>query len=113
MGLYINPTNGMSKEKWLLHVKAEPIEPNELAENYHALRRQNRIPLAWVHNGVFTALGVMIDEHEMRAFIAPNDRRPRLYFVVKLEALEDPASGVGPSEVRYYELRHTRPVTEK
>ena len=78
MGYYINPP-GMTKEKWL--------DEHAIAISYEAPQFQNIPPdcfaVCLVHNGLFTAAGIAVDERELQAFNEKSDPRPKVWLIVR------------------------------
>ncbi len=83
MGMYINPTNDMTKEQFLKAADAvilrNPAWPAPMGKVYVCL----------VDNGAFTAAGVAYDKREMEAFNyrSPDDLRPKLWLEVTINKL--------------------------
>lgn len=87
MGYYINPSN-MSKEIWLAeHGKRVPQE--EISSHDYS---GSTIPVCLVHNGAFTAAGVVYCSREAEAFLEP-DGRMKIWFLVEKKALIDTFHG--------------------
>lgn len=85
MGVYINPTNGQTKEQWLEENAIElPYPPTirDLDEKHSMV--------CLVNNWQFTAAGVAYDEVELREFLH-DDGREKRWFMVDTEKLLDPA----------------------
>ena len=81
MGMYINPS-GMSKEDWLLN-NAIPVKLQELS-NFDW--KSDKVPVALLDNGMFTAAGVCFNKEEFEVFSNPDGRR-KLWFTVSKEKL--------------------------
>jgi hypothetical protein len=81
MGYYINPTDGRSKERWLMDEgKTAPGTP-----------RWGDVPgshlVCLVDNGWMTAAGIVFSPQELEAFMQPGDDRPKIWFWVPDEKL--------------------------
>lgn len=100
MGIYINPTNGQTKEEWLKEHATDPKEPLMRAcedINYQSVKEAGYLPVCLIDNGGFTAAGVAYNEDELKVFITRNGGRPTTWFLVPIEKLNDPSSGIrGP-----------------
>lgn len=84
MGYYIN-VKDMSKEEFLaFHGGVPSQEPPDFDEEV----AKGKLPVCWVHNGAFTAAGICYDKRELEAFNQPDDKRPKLWFSVPREQLE-------------------------
>lgn len=90
MGYYINPTDGLTKEEWLMKfgerkdgvVQQEVDTWNEIPENCLAV--------CLVDNGPFTAAAIAYKESEFEVFKDnTNDDRPKTWFLVEKEMLEE------------------------
>lgn len=80
MGYYINPQN-MSKEKFLtsngITVPGNTLEWDAVPSGC--------LPVVLIKNPMFTAAGIAYCKEELTAFTNPNDRRPRIIFVVDIK----------------------------
>ncbi len=84
MGAYVNPPNGGSfseeaaKAEWLKKFAEETQGPTQPDAEY--------VPLCWVHNYHFTAIGVGFSPNEVKAFVgSSDDLRPKRWFRAKRE----------------------------
>lgn len=85
MGVYINPTNGQTKEQWLKDNAIElpyPPAPRDL-DKEHSI-------VCLVNNWQFTAAAVAYDKRELRAFLQ-DDGREKTWWLVETKLLLDPA----------------------
>lgn len=98
MGYYINPPN-QTKEQFLAE-KAMQISKDEFATFEF---KRDLVPLCWMDNGAFSALGIAYNQSEIRAFAAP-DRRIKKFYVVPLETLKDPMTGIDNLESLLFKL---------
>lgn len=87
MGIYVNPTDGSTKEQWLAKHGEQIARPSWPPP-------QGRAIVCLVDNRIFTAAGVCDTERELRAFTGPTDHRPKKWFTVPCAALADPVSGL-------------------
>lgn len=80
MGYYINPPNE-TKEEFLQRegTKFSPIEWKNVPDD--------SLPVVLINNGFFTAAGIAYSKRELEAFIVPADRRPKSFYLVKIEKL--------------------------
>lgn len=87
---YINPTN-CTKEEWLIQ-NGVAITMAE-ARNYFKDCDGSVavLPVCLVDNGHFTAAGVAKDQFELDRWFGPNDYRPRRFYMVPVEALNEEA----------------------
>lgn len=85
MGVYINPTNGMTKEQFL-EVYGTRITPHD-AENFD-FTRDDALPVCLIDNGDFSAAGVGYNSEEIAVFCDKADPRPRTYFEVPFDRLD-------------------------
>ncbi len=83
MGLYINP-NDSSKEQWL-QSKAREVTQDE----FKFETGTGEVPLVWVDNGPFSALGVTYSEREFKEFTRSDDPRPRKFYYASLADVQD------------------------
>jgi len=92
MGAYINPIDE-TKEQWLEKNGTEVpfLDKWDIPENH--------FPVVLVDNGPFTAAGIAYCESELKAFINPEDWRPKRYFIVPIHRLHE----VSPELERYME----------
>ena len=93
MGCYINPETE-TKEEFLRRVGT----PLQEAPKWDEIPKGS-LAVCWVNNGPFSAAGVAFDERELEAFMVPEDRRPKKWFIVTIEDLR----GVCPLEHYYTE----------
>lgn len=85
MGMYINPTDGSTKEKWLLkHGRQVMLDEAREKADFNS----GPLPVCLVDNGPFTAAGICYDARELEAFTSPTDYRPKYWFLVDKELLE-------------------------
>lgn len=99
MGYYINPTTS-TKEAWLKE-NAKAITRTH-AENFDLSNREQAL-VVLINNGAFTAAGIAYDNNE-RAALMYEDGRPRNYFVVETEKLNEDV-GLGKSFISWYKAR--------
>ncbi len=85
MGYYINPPSG-TKEEWLNNNGLEVTGPEWglLATNF-----PGRVYVCLVDNGPFTAAAIAYNEQEFDVFNAPDDTRPRKWYVVPSDCIID------------------------
>lgn len=102
MGLYVNPTN-TTKEKWLLANARRVTAEDITGAGFAGVIREGRIPIVWMDNGPFSAVGVAFDQSEAEYF-ARHDGRPKLFYTVPRSSLADDNSGVGEGLLRDYKL---------
>lgn len=81
MGCYVNPPNE-TKEDFLLRC-GEPVQGILKWKNVP----KGFLPVMLINNGPFTAAGIAYCEEELHAFTRPDDLRPKLLFLVKIEDL--------------------------
>lgn len=91
MGYYINPTDGRSKESWLIE-EGRQIPYSKVLdlfdeETFEA--SDGMVPVCLVDNGGFTAAGIAYDVQEAKAFMQPTDDRPKVWYAVSREKLRD------------------------
>lgn len=85
MGLYINPA-GETKEDWLTkHARIINQKDAEIMMT----KIEEEIPICLVKNQLFSAAAIIYDDREMREFTRTDDHRPKKYFAVKIQDLED------------------------
>jgi hypothetical protein len=97
MGIYINPTNGQTKEAWLAE-RATPYDAIlDVPFTFARLHARGSVPVCLVDNGLFTAAAVCYSQDELEAFAMP-DGRPKRWFTLSLAALSD-ASGISERDV--------------
>lgn len=89
MGCYINPGNE-TKEAFLQR-EGRVISVNE------ATITEDEYPVCLVNNGPFTAAAVGFSMSEVAAFSRSDDRRPKVWFMVRREKL------LGVSDLAEYE----------
>lgn len=85
MGCYINPRN-CTKEQWLYRNGMVWEETPEWGE-----QNSDEMLVCLMDNGIFTAAGVVYDHLEYQAFTAPGDPRPKTWFSVKRDLLQEVA----------------------
>lgn len=78
MGLYINPPS-MEKESFLVEY-ATPLNAPPKEFNF---KESEHLPVCWMYNGNFTAVGIATSMRELQAFSVPSDARPKRWFLVK------------------------------
>jgi hypothetical protein len=71
MGYYINPSGGLTKERWLLENGAQYGK----TVKYEDIKSKGYVPLIWVDNGLFSALGIAYSKREFLEFNDPKDDR--------------------------------------
>lgn len=88
MGFYINPADGSSKEEFiekygkpLFHIPSENFD----------FVGSDSLPVCWVVNNGFTAACIVYCARELHAFCNPSDTRPKSWFLIKKEHLEEEA----------------------
>lgn len=87
MGIYVNP-EGMTKEEWLARF-GKPITREQ------AFLSPEHLPVVWVDNGPFTAVGVADTERELAAFLDdPMDHRPKALYLCRREDLRAVVGGL-------------------
>lgn len=96
MGLYINPTDGSTKEQWLAKYGKHATMIEALAWDYS---RDDALPVILVDNGLFTAAWVTHARDPAVRAIRPNERRPMTVFLVPKEYLKNKSSGIGTDEL--------------
>jgi hypothetical protein len=99
MGMYINPTNGQTKEEWLKDNIVSDFDGRK--PEFPTGANTAYLPVVLVDNFNFTALGVAFDEREFRLFNSPNDDREKHWYLVTKESLLDPKAGLEPHHVEY------------
>lgn len=87
MGLYINPTDGSSKEEWLHRNSTE-----RTAFRPYTHRVGSDVVVCLVDNGFFTAAGICYTQNELEAF-GYDDGRPKLWFFVPEDKLAEFMNG--------------------
>jgi hypothetical protein len=101
MGIYINPTTGMSKEEFLqkhgTKVKEEYVKKFYTKDSLHT----KWIPVALVQNIGFTAAGVAYNATECNRFISGADDRPYSWHLVPIATLNEQA-GIDPDSLKLY-----------
>ena len=103
MGIYINPTNGQSKEEWL-NERGEKFNYTTEVSVVKPLMEHHKIIVCLVVNGMFTAAAVAFDNSELRAFANPNDLRPKTWYMVHIDKLLD-HSGISERVLRAVGLK--------
>jgi len=102
MGLYVNPTK-TTKEEWLM-ANGCPVTSDDITGvRFADVIRKGRIPLVWMDNGPFSAVGVAFNQREAEAF-AQHDGRSKLFFTVPRDSLSNEDSGVGERLLLRYNL---------
>lgn len=89
MGVYINPTshdNAEEAKRVFLNNYAKPISEQEFL---NAEFDPENIYIAHMDNGMFTAVGVMYSEGELKYVqeAYPNDNRPHKFYVIAKDTL--------------------------
>lgn len=90
MGIYINPTDGRSKEEWLQE-HGTSIKREE-AQEFEGLLLQKKLAVVLIDNLMFTAAGVCFNRYETEAACRV-DRRCKSFWSVPIEALLTKQSG--------------------
>lgn len=78
MGCYVNPPGGgffseeSDKKAWLEKYAQETAGPTQPDAEF--------VPLCWVQNSHFSAIGVGWSSYEVQAFNSPSDYRPKRWF---------------------------------
>jgi hypothetical protein len=100
MGLYINPTNGQTKEEWLeTNASRLPsFQPTE--EQWQLIRSNDSIPVCHVDNGAFTAAAIGYCLEECQAFVYP-DGRPKVWWTVPIARLPHD-SGISHPDIQHF-----------
>jgi hypothetical protein len=84
MGYYINPGVG-TKESWLskngLNISTTSVKIWDFNSDF--------LPVCLVNNGLSTAAGIAYDKREAEAFLAPDDRRQKTWFMVSKSDLRE------------------------
>lgn len=80
MGFYVNPENGMTKERWL---ETYGDRVSEDSARQHSAGFQNKLAVCLVDNGWMTAAGIAYDDHERNAFMHPDTRTKKWFLVPK------------------------------
>ena len=105
MGFYVNPTNGQSKEDWLVQNNKgvcdfTTVHPEMKKMMWNQAIANNLICIILVDNGPFTALAVVFSFREMEEFTDPEDYRPKYLAMVEVDKfLQAVKDGTIPSEV--------------
>jgi len=82
MGLYIDPPSG-TKEEWLTeHGELLSGVPNNVEYEDHMV-------VCLMQNPMFSAAGIVTDAREFQAFSDPRDLRPKLWYRVPREKVEE------------------------
>ena len=81
MGAYVNPPDG-KKGKWLDENADRLVKPPAKYDEV-----PGSLPVCLVDNGPFTAAAICFDQGELDEFNSPGDRRPREWFMAKVEDL--------------------------
>lgn len=77
MGVYINPQR-QTKEQWLEeHALFELMAPPP----YDSIQEEECL-VCWVHNGPFTAAGIITSENEYHGWLSQQDPRPKRWVIV-------------------------------
>jgi hypothetical protein len=90
VGYYINPGGWppqrphISKEAFLSEFGIEETDLEKFADFGNA--PQGMLPVVWVNNGPFTGAGIAYDARELDAFLLP-DRRPKRFYYVEIKTL--------------------------
>lgn len=90
MGIYINPTDGRSKEEWLAEYGCS-IKRAEALE-FEKLQSDKKMAVVLIDNLMFTVAGVCFDRDEAEAACRP-DHRHKSFWSVPIEALLTKQSG--------------------
>lgn len=109
MGVYINPPTG-SKEEWLLACDSLVMaRRQDIVREYDNLRSKGLIPLVWVDNGDFSALGVMYCKGEAERMCI-EDERPKMFCATKLVDVLAPEAGLSAADKSLVQ-RHAEAAT--
>ena len=102
MGLYINPLN-MSKEQFLQDhgTLVNPQDYDNDASAVWAARQPNELPVILIDNGPFTAAAIGYCEKEVVDFLDPDDPRPRVLYMVKIDDIAPSCDGGGAALVAW------------
>jgi hypothetical protein len=92
MGYYINPINGVEKEKWL-DTYGEVVQEDVINTFTFAEENPKILPVCLIDNGLFTAAGIAYDKRELEVFLNPEDTRQKQWFLVNLEYLTNSTNG--------------------
>jgi hypothetical protein len=105
MGFYVNPTNGQSKEDWLvLNNKGvcdfTNVHPEMKRMMWNQAITNNLICIMLVDNGPFSAMPVVFSFREMEEFTDPEDRRLKYLAMMEVDTfLQAVKEGTIPSGV--------------
>ena len=99
MGIYINPTNGMSGHNWIKGHVGIQIEVPKI-EDVQTYFDEGVVLICAVNNGAFYAFAVVYSINEFKAFTSPTDNRPKDWFKIPVDAFS-PEFGSGISESEY------------
>jgi len=96
MGFYVNPRN-KTKEQFVTNLKEIDIMKFRDFDFDNA----QLYPLCLVDNGIFKALGIAYNKEEVIAFSEPDDDRPKRFFIITTDHLNDPETGADPGFDKY------------
>ena len=88
MGIYINPPN-LSKEEFLEQY-GEILSFDEWRKIQYPIANLNAVPVVYIDNGSFSALGVAYNRGEQEAIayeVAHGDTRPKIFATVPASAI--------------------------
>lgn len=89
MGLYINPTDGSTKEEFLAKYGRQVAETTASVYLKLNTTSSEMLPVVLVDNVLFTAAGVCDTLEEFNAFTRPSDIRPKKFYLVPRSALRE------------------------
>lgn len=101
MGYYINPPV-QAKEEFLVEY-GHVIDVHDFRE---LTKTQEAVPVAWVDNGMFSAVGIAHSPDEALAFSDPQDTRPIIYWSVPASAITMELAGIEHSDIRFSKERN-------
>ncbi len=108
MSIYVNPTNGRTKEEWLWGANPTVVSIDSFAQHFDAFVITNNVPLCLVENAGFTALGVASTKRIAEDMASPDDPRPRKFVLVHYSKFDD-TSGISPDNLRLIRERFGPP----
>lgn len=109
MGYYVNPIAGREKEAFLYD---ECEECSLLVPTFEEYSKDDCLPVILIDNGAFKAAGIAFSKQEFEAFTRIDDRRPKVFFRVKIEKLLQ-HSDLSPLLVRCIQINKTKMGGEK
>lgn len=104
MGCYVNPRH-QTKEEWLAQNAYTTLEPGRKPA-WEEAERDDCLPVCLVDNGPFTAAGIAYCKWEMDAFLRPDGREKRWFYVPTSRLLE-----VAPDLRSYLDYISTKETT--